>query len=880
MLSYGNCASCLQRLDRKGKRRADDDMSNSQEFVMSDLQCKDNSCPEEQDWKALYQMTSNWYRGRAKGYCPLMLPSLTTLASATRALSDRSGLGLGLDSGSNPGTRIAPGTGSGTTTGAGRTDTILPSPCTPAQVAIQRLLKRRKPVAVIGLQHEGSSLTAVSLAKIPVDPGAEGQVTELSRIQLLRSNPHYREKKSSSSLSSDQLSSSTGTSIASTSGAKPPNPNIMMQDPRRHENVSFAIRTATPPPATTTEDSGVDGPDVTTGLETGQQHSSTSSIPLPPSGQPTLSDLANDILCHYSSPLHSFLVTGHMDGIVRLWDLSIREPGRQCIRYWQTGPRRRVLCVGMNSKVVVCGNVDSTICVWDIHPSPGSSSSTHGTIHTASYMTSRAPQGLDDWISGIEHICVGDSLVACSTEFSGSVLVFSLGTGSLVYEIPGLYQPSKMCMTDFFLLTGGRGAWNQGGTHSRLNQLGQGNNHHQQQLQQHHHVQGGFGFQGHQGYGAQVGGQHYGQDADVLRHPQQQGLGSIQTDEYMSCCVNVWDLRTGHRLYSLIPRLPMRHLQQSKDISSILNNSQSQAQGEQAQQRGKKQAIRTTSYSPMVSMTQPSGRWTMPPSLSAASTNNHQLDASDDFISSSSAGRDPRTSVSPLSPQQPISAPLTLLDIAVTPDHSTLVVTLCERSGEGLEGVYCWDFGGSRLEGYHEEAPDVSTMIMDQNDLEYRTVANTVLADDHDEDDDGFLDDDNDHIYSDSNDDGDVHGGGRVSGEDDDNDRYSNDRIHNNMVMQQVDSTVLRDLHQARVTGKLWIGWKLDERQFLRRKEGAMARAKSAAVAASQKQASRRSYPQQQQQGHPTAQQQKQQSQQPSSVDLTFPLSMQQLSLK
>lgn len=354
LLSYGNCASCLQRLDRKGKRRADDDMSNSQEFVTSDLQCKDYSCPEEQDWKALYQMTSNWYRGRAKGYCPLMLPSLTTLASATRALSDRSGLGLGLDSGSNPGTRTA----SGTTAEAGRGDTILPSPCTPAQVAIQRLLKKRKPVAVIGLQHEGSSLTAVSLAKMPVDPGAERQAAELSRIQLLRSNPHYREKKSSLSSSSDQINSSTGTSIASTSESKPPNPNIMMQDPRRHENVSFAIRTVTPPPATTTENSGVNESDVTIGPEVDQQHSSTSSIPpLQVSGQPTLSDLANDILCHYSSPLHSFLVTGHMDGIVRLWDLSVQEPGRQCIRYWQTGPRRRVLCVGMNSKVVVCGNV-------------------------------------------------------------------------------------------------------------------------------------------------------------------------------------------------------------------------------------------------------------------------------------------------------------------------------------------------------------------------------------------------------------------------------------------------------------------------------------------------------------------------------------------
>ena len=495
-------------------------------------------------------------------------------------------------------------------------------------------------------------------------------------------------------------------------------------------------------------------------------------------------------------------------------------------------------------------------------------------------MTSRAPHGLDDWISGIEHICVGDSLVACSTEFSGSVLVFSLGTGSLVYEIPGLYQPSKMCMTDFFLLTGGRGTWNQGGTHRRLNQLGQGDNHHQQQLQQHHHLQGGFGSQGYHAYGANVGGQHYGQDADVLRHPRQQDLGSIETDEYMSCCVNVWDLRTGNRLYSLIPRLPMRHLQQSKDISSILNNPQSRAQKEQDQQRGKKQAIRTTSYSPVISLTQHSGRWTMPPSPSVTSTNHHQLDASDDFTSggggrsssSSSAGRDTYTSVSPLSPQQPISAPLTLLDIAVTPDHSTLVVTLCERSGEGLEGVYCWDFGGSRLEGYHEEAPDVSTMIMDQNDLEYRTVANTVLADDHDED------DDTDHIYSDSNDDEDVHAGGRAADDDDGNDRYSNDRIHNNMVMQQVDPTVLRDLHQARVTGKLWIGWKLDERLFLRRKEGAMARAKAAAVTASQKQVNRRSYPQQQQQGHSTTQQQ--QPEHLSSIDPTFPLSMRRLSLK
>ncbi|KAG0381076.1 hypothetical protein BGX24_012210 [Mortierella sp. AD032] len=291
----------------------------------------------------------------------------------------------------------------------------------------------------------------------------------------------------------------------------------------------------------------------------------------------------------------------------------------------------------------------------------------------------------------------------------------------------------------------------------------------------------------------------------------------------------------------------MRHLQQSKDISSILNNPQSQAQRELDQKRSKKQTIRTTSYSPMISMTQRAGRWTMPPALSVTSTSHHQLDGFDDTTgdggglafsgrssrSITNTGRATYTSLSPLSPPQPISAPLTLLDIAVTPDHSTLVVTLCERSGEGLEGVYCWDFGGSRLEGYHEEAPDVSTMIMDQNDLEYRTVANTVLADDHDEDDDGFLDD-YDLIDNESNH---NNQGGRSIDDDSDDDRYSNDRIHNNMVMQQVDSTALREMHQARVTGKLWIGWKLDERQFLRRKEGAMARAKAAA--ASQKLANR-----------------------------------------
>ncbi|KAG0328814.1 hypothetical protein BG000_000304, partial [Podila horticola] len=135
--------------------------------------------------------------------------------------------------------------------------------------------------------------------------------------------------------------------------------------------------------------------------------------------------------------------------------------------------------------------------------------------HDSVYSVWDSTLWIEDWVSGIEHISVGDSLVACSTEFSGSVLVFSLATGSLVYEIPGLYQPSKMCMTDFFLLTGGRGAWNRGGR-AQAQAIAQGHGHH---------------------------GHGHGQGADRLRNAQ--NGQNLEVDEYMSCCVNVWDLRTG-----------------------------------------------------------------------------------------------------------------------------------------------------------------------------------------------------------------------------------------------------------------------------------------------------------------------------------------------
>ncbi|KAF9356557.1 hypothetical protein BGX26_005126 [Mortierella sp. AD094] len=820
-----NHCSCTPPRDHKGKQGADRsnieatkgpnildsvDSNNGENENYEALRSK----VKEQDWKALYQLTSNWYKGRAKGYCPLMLPSLTSLAMVTQILSDvTSSSSSSAESGSRSAHNLS----------------------TPAQRTIQRILKRRKPLTVVGLQHEGSAQTSLTLACYPrdePDPNGGETVYETAtssfrtrtrQVTLIRSNPHYRLKQSSAAQISNQLLSGASNALSQLHSAgfdvqgNLQEPNIIAQDPLEHDQVVFAIRSALIPQESIDGDDSAEneiGQGAATGavavnpgtIEEQQQQQALQDPPQSPVGPPISSNPTNDILCHYSSPLHSFLVTGHMDGSVRLWDMSVKEPGKQCIRYWETGARRRVLCVGMNSRVVVCGNANSTLCVWDIHPGTTSSLTSHGTIHAASYLSSTSPPGLEDWTSGIEHICVGDSLVACSTEFSGSVLVFSLATGSMVYEIPGLYQPSKMCMTDFFLLTGGRGTWNQGGS---------ARGYHQQQ--QH-------------GYQYNTMGQHTNRpvdtghdDDDPTGQREGQNGTTVEEDEYMSCCINVWDLKTGNRLYSLIPKLPMQHLQQTRNNASIIGNSQSLEKRYKPVVDPSNRSACASTRSPGISMIQQNG------TTLSANTWGAQLDSPyqpnpifgenpyvpsagsttrSDFVGS---GRQFRGSVRstaspPATRQSPASAPLTLTDIAVTPDHSTLAVTLCERYGEGREGVYCWDFSGSRLEGYHEQGNEVSTMILDKTDIEYGRGGSSGS------------DLDNDTQFSD-----DLPGDKQSQVmkdelEDNDSERYSNDRFNNNMVMQQVDSTALRDLHQARITGKVWIGWKLDEREFVKRK--------------------------------------------------------------
>ncbi|KAI9264259.1 WD40-repeat-containing domain protein [Phascolomyces articulosus] len=180
------------------------------------------------------------------------------------------------------------------------------------------------------------------------------------------------------------------------------------------------------------------------------------------------------VFCHFSHIGSKWLVTGSLDGTVALWDTV----EKRMIRLWE-GHRGRVLCVAMNDQVVVSGGSDSMIRVWDLNEESSATTSPggRGMIDISSYLSARS-----DWIQGVGEIAVNEHLVACSPDASGPILVFSLLTGSLVYELSTTKAPlrsifrgnpsamataeeeeeeemtgfTKLCLTPFFLLTKGK----------------------------------------------------------------------------------------------------------------------------------------------------------------------------------------------------------------------------------------------------------------------------------------------------------------------------------------------------------------------------------------------------------------------------------------
>ncbi|KAG0243075.1 hypothetical protein BGW41_002937 [Actinomortierella wolfii] len=846
------------------------------------------------DWKALYRQTSNWYRGRARGYCPILLPSSTS--QTTTSPSDHS----------NSSSSSSASSKSSTT--ASTSDII------------NWLLRDRRPEAVVGLQHEGSASTSISLTPRPANAR---NVLDHDRV-ILRSNPHYRRHvpRSAQAQSFQQQEQQQGIH----------QPNIMVQDPLTHDKIAFAISSANPKDH---HESATSEPTISAPPTNSPSEDTTEQEPHSPQPMPASADPMNDI--------------------------------------------------------------DSTICVWEINPDPSKPSPSHGTIHSASYLTSTIP-GLDDWISGIEHICVGDSLVACSTESSGSVLVFSLATGSLVYEIPGLYQPSKICMTEFFLLTGGRGTWNQSASDRGANvveyynqrsyptsptattptieismmEAGLAgptagatspsfNNGSEQPLPN--------GWWGHV---QQLQGVHTRHHSHMTPH---QTMRAPAVEVYTTCCINVWDLRTGQRLYSLIPRLPIQpdpvmssdellHAIQKRAPKSKKMHSEKQAlvsrnsrgKGKQVQPspfkdqnntqaHGKayKALVSKTSYSPDLTssggtfeqqpnfygmsgsgaqqgtyqhetfsesssvhasslsspvQSSPATKSSNLPSTSSSATastystpgygsNAPSPNITSDIIpglgagpsegrfaspsipssssfspscasSSATVPHNPHphayplnlstgararrggpgptslsssSSSSPKTPASPIPRPLTLLDMTVTPDHSTLIVALCARWGHGHEGVYAWDFSGTRLEGYHDDGEENQEEEDEEEDDDDDWSGESIKNYDAD-----ILHIDERESEAESRE---VEAKGAEDGEVLTEEQIAsplstaatatckqteetpagssqsfpmglkNLRVRrNDLIMQQVSTDAFAAFHQARITGKVWVGWK------------------------------------------------------------------------
>ncbi|KAG0001769.1 hypothetical protein BGZ65_003199, partial [Modicella reniformis] len=111
-----------------------------------------------------------------------------------------------------------------------------------------------------------------------------------------------------------------------------------------------------------------------------------------------------------------------------------------------------------------------------------------------------------------------------------------------------------MCMTDFFLLTEGRSTWNRVGDKTGMYPIHQ----HRKNDSTAHNPFGSV----------DMDGEIFGSQSKL----QLQDEASLSAEEYASCCVDIWDLRTGDRLYSLIPRLPTHQLYQGRNMVSIVND--------------------------------------------------------------------------------------------------------------------------------------------------------------------------------------------------------------------------------------------------------------------------------------------------------------------
>ncbi|KAI8071379.1 WD40-repeat-containing domain protein [Gongronella butleri] len=257
------------------------------------------------------------------------------------------------------------------------------------------------------------------------------------------------------------------------------------------------------------------------------------------------------IVCHYAHPSSPYIVTGGVDGTVSLW-----HEHDDCLNSWQAH-RGRVLCVSMNDQVVISGGSDGMIRVWDL----ADRVQQRGSIDISSYLTG-------DWFQhGVGEMAVNGHLIVCAPDASGPVLIFSILTGSLVYELktePQEVAFSRLCLTPYYLLTKGE-----------LNDQNRDQVpvHPSNALQSHEkHVMTRITYSlssttehdAAPGAGRLSPYQLARQFAATQQHQQQQHHATT----FMPC-INVWDLQTGQLAYRLVPPLDPTHALERPSAMSI-----------------------------------------------------------------------------------------------------------------------------------------------------------------------------------------------------------------------------------------------------------------------------------------------------------------------
>lgn len=215
------------------------------------------------------------------------------------------------------------------------------------------------------------------------------------------------------------------------------------------------------------------------------------------------------------------------------------------------------------AKVVVSGGSDCTLRVWDIDRlmpkrknHPAHTGNWRGTIDISLYMSPAS-----EWFTGVGELAVNDNLIACFSDASAPILVFSLLTGSLVYQLRSRYVGSgsmfsHLCMTPFFLLTKGKVQPNDNGPRLVRSVLS-------------------HDMDGSRAKGCEQSRTRYGYVAQLddssINIPQQPNLTAYQLQQLLQlrnrpmgdddesipqpetrACINVWDLRTGKIIYRLV----------------------------------------------------------------------------------------------------------------------------------------------------------------------------------------------------------------------------------------------------------------------------------------------------------------------------------------